>query len=143
MAENEIEVAAPPERVWEVLADPYSYRLWVTGTKEIRGADESFPAEGSKLYHRVGAGPLSIADSTTVLRSERPALLILDALAGPLGAARVELELERRGEGTRVVLREAPSRGVGRLLHPAGDLFLRGRNRWSLERLRDLVEGHA
>lgn len=140
MAVNEIHVAAPPGRVWEVLADPYAYRSWVVGTKVVRGADEGFPAEGTRLYHRAGAGPLTVADSTTVIRSDAPRLLILEAGLGPAGRARVEVELRASGDGTHVVLRETAAGGPARLLLPAGDLILRGRNRWSLERLRELAE---
>lgn len=143
MAVNEIEVAAPPETVWGVLADPDAYAYWVVGTKEIRGADEGFPAEGTRLYHRVGVGPLTLSDSSKVLRSDPPRLLILEAHLGPFGSARVEIELRATEAGTHVHFEETGSRGPNRLLQPAGDLLLRGRNTWSLERLKELAERRA
>lgn len=140
MASNEIEVAAPPEAVWAVLADPYAYRAWVGGAKRIRGADDGFPAEGTRLYHTIGLGPLRLSDSTRVLEADEPRLLRLEARMGPLGTALVELRLERHAEGTLVRMYETAGRGVNRILQPAGDLLLRGRNAWSLEQLKELVE---
>lgn len=143
MALNEIEIAASLETVWRVLADPDAYAYWVVGTKEIRGADEGFPAEGTRLYHRVGVGPLTLSDSSKVLRSDPPRVLILETRLGPLGSARVEIELHAQGAGTRVLLKEVGARGPNRLLQPAGDLLLRGRNKWSLDRLKELAEQRA
>lgn len=140
---NEMEVAASPETVWGVLADPDAYAYWVVGTKAIRGADEGFPAEGTRLYHRVGVGPLTLSDSSKVLRSDPPRVLILEARLGPLGSARVEIELRAKGAGTHVVFKETGMRGPNRLLQPAGDLLLRGRNKWSLDRLKELAEQRA
>lgn len=143
MAENEIEVAAPPETVWAVLSDPFAYAGWVVGAKRIRGADDGFPAAGTRLYHTVGIGPVTLSDSTRVLQSVAPRFLALEARAGPFGSARVELELRERPGGTIVHMTEEGARGPGRLLAPAADLLLRGRNEWSLERLKEIVESRA
>jgi uncharacterized protein YndB with AHSA1/START domain len=143
MAVNEIEVAASPEAVWDVLADPQAYARWVLGTKRIRGADDGFPAAGTRLFHTVGAGPVSLGDSTAVVVSEPPRRLVLDARLGLLGTARVTIELRDSGGGTTVVLTERGTRGPNRVLASVGDLALRGRNRWSLDRLRELVEQRA
>jgi uncharacterized protein YndB with AHSA1/START domain len=143
MAANEIEVAAPPEAVWDVLSDPHAYGEWVLGTKRIRGADEGFPEEGTRLYHTVGAGPLTLSDTTSVVEVDPARRLVLDARMGPLGTARVVIELRESGDGTVVALAERGAAGTTRLLYPAGDLVLRGRNRWSLDRLKTLVESRA
>jgi uncharacterized protein YndB with AHSA1/START domain len=143
MAVNSIEVEAPAQAVWDVLADPEAYAEWVVGTKRIRGADAGFPAEGTRLYHTIGAGPLSLSDSTRVVQSRPPSHIVLDARLGPLGAARVTIELIEDDGGTTVVLTEQGTRGPNRVLTPAGDFVLRGRNRWSLERLKALAERGA
>lgn len=140
MARNEIQIAATPERVWEVLGDPDSYGRWVVGTRRIRAADEAYPAVGTRLHHTIGLGPLTIRDSTRVVASEPPRLLRLEAGLGPLGSAEVELELRPESGGTRLVMRERAGRGPTRLLYPPGELLLRGRNLWSLDRLKKLVE---
>ncbi len=143
MAVNEIDVLAPPQAVWDVLADPQAYAEWGLGTKRVRGADDGFPAAGTRLYHTIGAGPLTLSDSTAVVEAEPPERLVLDAKAGPLGSARVTVTLHERDGGPRIVLAERGSRGPSRLRGPAGELVLRGRNRWSLERLKEIVERRA
>jgi uncharacterized protein YndB with AHSA1/START domain len=143
MAVNEIEVAAPAEAVWEVLADPQAYAGWVLGTKRVRGADDGFPAEGTRLYHTVGAGPLTLSDWTAVLESKPRERLVLETRLGPLGSARVVLQLRERDGRTTVVFTERARRGPSRVLWPAGELVLRGRNRWSLDRLKQIVELRA
>ena len=143
MAVNEVQVAAPAQAVWDVLADPHAYAEWVVGTKEIRDADDGFPSVGTRFYHTVGAGPLTLSDSTRVAESEPPRRLVLDARLGPLGAARIVIELHEHEAVTTVTLAEEGTRGPNRVLATAGDVILRGRNRWSLEKLKDLVERRA
>jgi len=141
---NEIEIAAPPEAVFDVLADPALYGYWVVGAKKIRGADDGFPAPGTRLHHTVGVGPLTLSDHSTVVESERPRRLVLDAHLGAIGSALVTLDLLDADGGTRVVMTERASRGIpARVGHKAGNLLLRGRNALSLERLKELAEGRA
>ncbi|HWG55197.1 MAG TPA: SRPBCC domain-containing protein [Gaiellaceae bacterium] len=144
MAVNTIEIAAPPETVFDVLADPALYGYWVVGARVIRGADDGFPAPGTRLHHTVGVGPLSLRDHSTVVESERPKRLVLDANLGPIGSALVTLDLIENDGGTRVVMTERASRGIpARLAQRVGDALLRGRNTVSLERLKELAEGRA
>jgi uncharacterized protein YndB with AHSA1/START domain len=141
MAENEIVVAAPPERVFAVLADAHRYADWVIGTARVRAADEDWPSPGARLHHATGLGPLAIEDETEVVACDPPRRLELLARLGPLGSFRVELTLEARGDAwTRVVLREAPVAGVSRLAGPVGDAAGRVRNTLSLRRLKRLAE---
>lgn len=141
MAVTEIEIDAPPERVFEVLSDAECYEHWVVGAKEIRKADPGFPEPGTRFHHTIGAGPLTIKDSTEVLELEPPRLLVLEAHMGPLGSARIRLELEARGTGSAVVMTEVPSEGLpARVAHAFGNLLLRGRNYLSLEQLKELAE---
>jgi uncharacterized protein YndB with AHSA1/START domain len=142
VAVNEIEIAASPDAVFDVLADPALYAYWVIGAKRIRGADDGFPRPGTRLHHTVGVGPLTLSDHSTVVESERPRRLVLDAHLGPIGSAVVTLELEERDGRTRVVMTERASQGIpARVGHKAGNLLLRGRNALSLERLKELAEG--
>jgi uncharacterized protein YndB with AHSA1/START domain len=80
-------VDAPPERVFAVLADPKTYADWVVGSDTIRDADPTWPAPGSRFYHRVGVGPIKVKDHTEVLEADRPRKLALHARARPLGTA--------------------------------------------------------
>lgn len=141
MARNTHLIPAPPERVFEVLSDPASYGEWVVGSQEIRGADPNFPAAGSRFQHRVGFGPVTVADHTEVLEVDPPRHIRLRAKARPFGTAIVDLRLERRGDGTLVTMIEDPDDPVNRLafkVNPLLHLLVRARNVESLRRLARL-----
>lgn len=139
MAENEIDIEAPPERVWEVLARPTLYDEWVVGAQTVRDADETWPAPGSKLHHRTGVGPLAVEDETTVVEADPPRRLVLEAKVRPFGAFPVVLELEAHGDGTHVRMSESAAGPLGRI--PGTDAAIAARNTFSLRRLKQLAEG--
>ena len=139
-AENEIEIDAPPERVWEVLANPESFDDWVVGAKDVRDADDTWPAVGSKLHHSSGVGPLTIDDETRVEASDPPHRLVLLAQLGAAGAFRVTLELRATRAGTKLWLNEEPVAGLADHV-PGTDSAIHARNELSLERLKGLAEG--
>jgi uncharacterized protein YndB with AHSA1/START domain len=140
MARNVALIPATPERIWAVLADPGSYGHWVVGSDTIRDADGGWPQPGTKIHHRVGAGPLKINDDTEVVESDPGRRLVLHARARPLGTARVELQLAAEGTSTRVVMIEGPDDRFSRLLHnPLTDRILHRRNETALRRLGELA----
>jgi uncharacterized protein YndB with AHSA1/START domain len=139
VARNVIEIDAPPERVWEVLSDPRCYPRWVVGAKEFRDADPDFPAIGSKFHHRVGVGPLTLADHTEVVDVNPPWRIELKAKARPLGAANVVLQAEPSGSGTRLTMIEDPADPITRLLAIV-HLVVRVRNARGLQRLKAIAE---
>ena len=142
MATSSIHIDADPEAVFDVLADPRTFAHWVVGAREIRGADPAWPAVGTHFDHAVGAGPLRVEDSTEVEEVRRPELLQLRARARPVGTARVRIELEPEGGGTRVTLREHGADPLTAILFmPLTHLLVRARNARSLERLKRLAEG--
>jgi uncharacterized protein YndB with AHSA1/START domain len=144
MARNTTEFPVPPEQVWAVLADPDAYAHWVVGSKYIRDADPSWPAEGAKFHHTVGIGPLTIKDNTQVLESRAPERLVLRARARPSGTANVVMQLEPHESGTRVVMEEFPVSGLAKIIHnPLQDKLIYHRNVESLRRLRHLAETRA
>jgi len=141
MTENEILIAAPRDRVFAVLADPTSYADWVVGAKTVRGSDGEWPAPGARIHHSVGAGPVTVDDSTEVLECVEPERLVLLAHLGPLGDFKVDLRLDDlKGDATKVTMVEGPVEGISRLAGPAGDAFGKGRNALSLRRLKELAE---
>lgn len=141
MARNQTWVAAPPEAVWAVLADPYSYADWVVGAQKVLAADPRWPDPGTRLHHRVGIGFAAIRDRTCVEESRAGEHLVLDAAARPLGRARVEITLVPEGKGTRVHLYEDPSGFTGPLrFNPLVQVALRVRNAEALRRFKDLAE---
>ena len=69
--------------------------------------------------------PLLLNDETHVLRSEPGRRLVLQAKGWPFGEATVDLTLEPRGAGCRIVMREDISKGPGRVVpKPVRQLLL-------------------
>jgi uncharacterized protein YndB with AHSA1/START domain len=130
----------PPEAVWDTLTDTGSYGYWVVGSKEIRDADPTWPAPGSKFHHTVGMGPLELADHTESLEAERPRRLKMRAKGRPIGTAAVTLEMTPKDGGTVVRMTENPD-GIYRPLAfvPPLQLFSLLRNAESLMRLEELA----
>lgn len=144
MGRNTTWIDAPPEQVFDVLSDPFTYDDWVVGTTEIREADADWPALGTRLHHTVGFPPLGTQDYTEVKSVKRPERLELEAVARPFGKARVELLLEPAGTGTKFTIVEDPSGWSSPLkLNPAVHLLIRLRNTETLRRLKRLAEKRA
>lgn len=141
MATNHGHIAAPPERVFAVLADPVCYADWVVGSDVIRDADPNWPAVGSRFYHRVGVWPLKINDHTEVIAVEPPFRLELRARARPAGTASVKMLLAPAGGGTRVTMIETAGTKISRLaINPLTDPLVYLRNVVSLRRLKRIAE---
>jgi uncharacterized protein YndB with AHSA1/START domain len=141
VATNRAYVDAGRERVWEVLAEPQSYAHWVVGSSRTRRVVGSWPATGSRFEHRQGFGPVGLRDTTEVVESRPPALLVLEVRVRPLLVGRVELRLDPHGEGTWLSMSEHQFGGLvgrvaGSLLEPA----LLVRNVEAMRRLRRLAE---
>lgn len=135
-------IAAPPEAVWDVLADADNYAYWVVGARDIRDADAGFPAVGTRFHHTLALGPVDVKDHSEVTASEPPHRLVLEVRARPFGRGYVDLTLAAEAGGTQVTLREGPLSLVARLGHnPLADLLLHRRNVESLKRLAALSEG--
>ncbi|MBJ7330937.1 MAG: SRPBCC family protein [Solirubrobacteraceae bacterium] len=144
MAQNETIIDVEPQRVWDVLADGRNYGYWVVGSSEIRDVDNDWPAVGSRFHHKVGWGPLKVADHTRVDESRAPIRLKLRAKARPLGTAEVTMQLHPHARGTRVVMTEdAGDRLTALVFNPLTHLLVRGRNVESLRRLKELAEGRG
>jgi uncharacterized protein YndB with AHSA1/START domain len=136
-------VPVPPEAVFAVLADGWTYSDWVVGTAHIRAVDADWPALGSSLHHKVGPWPMSLRDRSDCLDVDPPHLLVLRARLWPLGEAVVRMTLAEVGPGqTRVRMDERLEAGPLRwALTKAQDVVLHFRNREALRRLGDLAVG--
>ena len=144
MARSEHIIHAPPETVFGVLSDPRSYAYWVVGSEEIRDADVTWPAPGSRFHHTVKIGPVRVKDHSEVEAVRPGRFLQLRVKGRPLGTARVKLELERVDGGTRVTMVEDPADTASALMfNPLTHGLVRARNVRSLERLAQLAEGRA
>ncbi|HET9740645.1 MAG TPA: SRPBCC domain-containing protein [Solirubrobacteraceae bacterium] len=140
MATNQRFMLAPPQAVWDALADAGGYGYWVVGSKTIRDADPEWPAPGSKFHHRIGVGPLTVEDHTESLEARPPELLRLRAKGRPVGTATVTLELRPRDGGTVVRITENPDGAYRALaLNPLTHAITKARNAESLMRLEELA----
>jgi uncharacterized protein YndB with AHSA1/START domain len=134
-------IGAPIDAVFAVIADPTTYPHWLVGARDIRSVDDDWPAPGTSFHHRVGlVGPLKIADRTTSVEFEVPALLTLEVRARPLGRGLATFRLRPDAHADRCVvsLDEVPL-GVLAHLRPVLDPITARRNRRSLEQLEDLM----
>src|SRR3954464_4954942 len=144
MAVVNVLIKRPPEQVWEVLSDGYAYSQWVVGTREIRASDENWPEVGSAIHYTVGFGPLNFRGTTVVRHAEPGRQLGLEADGGPLGTARIVIDLFDWGADTVVVLDEHPLRGAAYRLHNTlSDAVLLLRGRPMVQNLARLVESRG
>lgn len=140
MAYVERVVEAPRERVYEVLADGWTYSDWVVGTAHIRAVDDAWPAPGAVIHHKAGPWPLSLQDRTESIATDPPNSLVLSPHLWPLGQATVRISLTEVAPGRTVVrMAEDFDHGPLRWLRSKlSDLLLHHRNRESLRRLADV-----
>jgi len=135
------EVAAPCERVWEVLAQGWTYTQWVVGNSRMRAVDSNWPEPGATIRHSIGIWPLVINDATVAEECDPPHKLVLLARLGPMGAARITLLLQETPQGCRVEMIEVPVKGPMSLIPNSIALAAAyPRNRECLWRLGALAE---
>ena len=142
-----VTIDADRQVVFDHLVEPRTFPDWLLGAQHIRATDDAWPAVGSEFHHRVGVGPLTIQDSTRVVSVDAPDELVLEASIGPLGSARIRFSL-RGTSPTEVRFEELPTTGPVRIADRTAAFFatrasIWGRNRASLERLKNLIEGAA
>jgi hypothetical protein len=135
------EVDASCDRVWDVIADGWTYAQWVVGNSRTRAVDAHWPQPGAIIRHSVGVWPLVINDHTVVEKCEPGRELVLKAHTGPLGAARITLRLHGKPDGCCIEMIEVPVEGIGRLVPDRLALAaVHPRNRECLLRLAALAE---
>ncbi|MFJ9597888.1 SRPBCC family protein [Streptomyces virginiae] len=134
-------IHAAPAQVWEVLADGSRYADWVVGTSDSRVAHGRWPELGSALEYTVRIGPWTVEGTTVVRRVNAPESLELEVDSGPLGTARVAIEVRSWGDESLVKVDEHPLRGIGGTLHnTVVDALIQLRHRSMLARLATVVE---
>jgi uncharacterized protein YndB with AHSA1/START domain len=144
MAYTAREIAAGRDAVFAVLIDPHTYPAWLVGNAEVRHVDDAWPTPGSAFHHRVGAWPLTLADSSRVIDVDPGRRLRLDVRARPFIRAVATFTLVGDDSRTVVSLEEEPTlRWIGNLVRPLLDPLTHVRNHASLRRLADYLEDGA
>lgn len=102
------DTTATRQRVWEVIADGWTYSQWVVGNSRMRAVDANWPAVGSTIEHSIGVWPLLLNDYTVVEECHPLQELVLLAMGRPLGKARITLRLSDTDDGCRIEMAEVP-----------------------------------
>jgi hypothetical protein len=141
MSVNTRVLHATQTQVWSVLADGWTYPLWVVGAARIREVEDDWPAAGSKIHHSVGVWPVMIDDTTSVMEAEPLRHIRLKARGWPLGEAEVDITLTPSGRDTEVRIAETPTAGPGVAIPDViNDIGLKWRNTETLRRLAYIAE---
>jgi hypothetical protein len=107
---------ATRQRVWDVIADGWTYSQWVVGNSRMRAVDPQWPAPGSTIRHSIGIWPLVIDDLTVSEVCKPSEELVMLAKGRPFGAARITLRLFDIEDGCRIEMAEVPVSGPLRWL---------------------------
>ncbi|GAA3310297.1 SRPBCC family protein [Streptomyces cinereospinus] len=130
--------------MWAVLADGATYARWVVGPSAVEPVRGQWPQTGAAIRYEIPVGPLRLSNETVVRRCDEGEALELEAHAGPLGTARIAIELRPWGEHCLVLVDEHPLQGAGGLLHNAGfEVLIQLRHRAMLSCLAQLCEAAA
>jgi uncharacterized protein YndB with AHSA1/START domain len=96
---REIEIAASPDRVYDVLADPSCLGDWVTIQEELEEAPTGDLRAGHKLRQRMKVAGQRFRLHWTVVEAERPSRIVWEG-NGPMGThAKAVYELSANGDG--------------------------------------------
>ncbi|NYV78864.1 SRPBCC family protein [Streptomyces sp. UH6] len=141
MAQRHRLIKATPEEVWGILADGERYADWVVGTARSRPVRGDWPEVGAAITYEIRLGPLRLHNETVVRRCLPGRELELEAKAGPLGTARIALELRSWGDDTLIIVDEHPLQGAGGKIHNvAVEALIQLRHREMLRRLEEVCE---
>lgn len=142
--QRDIEIAAPPERVYEVVMDPHRLGDWVTIHAGLREAPSDGLSRGSTLSQSLKLAGQRFTVRWRVVEDDRPSRVVWEG-SGPVGStARVVYELAPNGAGgtrfTYVNEYALPGGVLGRLGGRAVAPASRRESERSLRRLKALIE---
>lgn len=141
--EREIDIAATPEEVYEVLMDADRLEHWVTIHDELVEAPDGPLERGSELTQRLRLAGKCFTVRWTVVENDRPRRVVWEGRGPMRSKASAIYELSPNGGGTHFSYAneyELPGGPLGRLAGPVVGRVTAGELDRSLERLRRLVE---
>jgi carbon monoxide dehydrogenase subunit G len=141
--ERSVEIAATPERIYELVMDPQRLEEWVTIHHHLEDAPDGQLRKGSKLTQYLKLAGTKFKVHWEVVENDREKRVVWDG-SGPVHShARVIYEFEPNEEGTRFSYTneyELPGGAVGRMAGGAVKRVTAKELDQTLERLKKLVE---
>jgi uncharacterized membrane protein len=142
-----IEIAAPPERVWELVMDPRSLGDWVTIHRRLLRADSGPPRCGFEMDQRIYMRGVTLEVHWTLVECRSNELAVWEGRGPARSSARSEYRLRGLQDRTRFDYRNefrVPLGPVGAIVSRAlvGGMPEREAKR-TLQRLRDRLETHG
>lgn len=141
--ERTVELAAPPERVYDVVMDPARLDEWVTIHQHLEGSPPERLRQGSKLTQCLRLAGRKFKVRWTVVEND-PCKHVVWEGRGPMAShARVEYGFTPNSNGTRFSYMNEynlPGGPFGRLAGRTVSRITAKELDGSLERLRELVE---
>ena len=139
-----IDIAAPPERVWEVVMDPRRLGEWVTIHREIDRVSDQPLRDGSTLRQQLTLRGVHFHVRWTVSEAREPELAVWDGRGPARSKAHTRYRLKPRDGGTRFEYENEFTPPLGPLGAAAsraivGGLPQREANA-TLQRLKSLIE---
>ncbi len=94
-----IEIAAPPEAVWEVVMDPDRLADWVTIHREVEEVSDHPLRDGSTLRQRLCLRGVNFHVRWTVAEARRPELAEWEGRGPARSRAHISYRLSANGDG--------------------------------------------
>ncbi|MGH2713357.1 MAG: SRPBCC family protein [Thermoleophilaceae bacterium] len=141
--ERTIEIAAPPERLYEVVMDPGRLEDWVTIHHHLEDAPSGRLRKGSKLTQHLKLAGKRFKVRWTVVENDPCARVVWEG-RGPVGShAHIEYRFLAKNGGTEFSYLnsyELPGGPFGRIAGRGVARVTQKKLEGSLQRLRSLVE---
>ena len=139
-----ISIAAPPERVWELVMDPGSLERWVTIHRRLIRADSGPPRKGFTMDQQIHMRGVTLDVHWRLTECEENRRAVWEGRGPARSRAHTEYLLAAAGGGTRFDYRNefrAPLGPVGAIVSRAlvGGMPEREANR-TLARLKETLE---
>jgi acetyl-CoA C-acetyltransferase len=141
--ERSIEIAAPPEKVYDLIADPERLGEWVTIHQYVDGKAPDELVKGAKMAQCLRLAGRNFKVKWTVVESDRPHRLVWEGKGPMRSKAKVVNEIEPNGTGTRFSYLNEYSLPGGPLGNMAGPMVRRVTGKEvdaTLQKLKELLE---
>jgi carbon monoxide dehydrogenase subunit G len=141
--ERSIEIAAPPDRIYDLVMDPQRLEEWVTIHDHLEEVSDGQLRKGSKLTQRLKLAGRKFNVRWEVVENEREKRVVWDGKGPVHSHARVVYEFEPNDDGTRFSYTneyDLPGGPLGRMAGGAVRRITAKELDRTLERLKKLVE---